>query len=91
MLHNQKRNYVDKWYPPGVEVFSYSDKNYHVSNCYMSYSISFDDARMLMLSEGVIDKYQIGRATNDEILGVLAYARQHFAMSNKTKSHAKNG
>ncbi len=47
----EKGYYVDKWYCPGVEVLTYSDNKYYVSNCYMSYSISFDDIRMLMYSE----------------------------------------
>lgn len=86
----EKGYYVDKWYRPGVEVRSYSDGKYYVSNCYMSYSISFDDIRMLMYSEKLIDTYELGKATNDEIIDVLAYARKHFEVSNKTKTNTKN-
>lgn len=85
----EKGYYVDKWYRPGVEVRSYSDDEYYVSNCYMSYSISFDDIRMLMYSEKLIDSYELGKATNDEIIDVLAYARKHFEVSNKTKTNTK--
>ena len=85
----EKGYFVNKWMRPGVEVRSYSDEKYYVSNCYMNYSIRFDDVRKVMYSEGVIGRYEFGKATNDEIIDVLTYVHQHFETLNKPKTHIK--
>lgn len=52
-------------------------------NCYIEAVISFDDLRLIMYSEGLITQFERGRATEQEKIDVLSYARQYFEITNK--------
>ena len=50
----------------------------YTANCEITNEMSFDDLRSIMYSEGLIGPYQIGKATDEEMLEELKYARSYF-------------
>lgn len=54
--------------------------NLYTANCEITNEMSFDDLRLKMYSEGLIGPYQIGKATDEEMLEVLKYARGYFGI-----------
>lgn len=53
----------------------------YVSDCEINNEIGFDDLRLKMYSEGLIGPYQIGKATDEEMLEVLKYASEYFGLT----------
>ncbi len=66
------------WQPAGIQIVV-SGKRY-VSNCHMSNGMSFDDMRLVMYTEGLLDPYERGYASDEEILEVLSYAYRYYAL-----------
>ena len=54
------------------------DSKRYVCNCNMHEAITFDDMRLMMYEEGVIGPYQLGKATNRDIINVLKYAKGYY-------------
>ncbi len=75
--------YTNIWLPAGHRV--YINGSPYICNCYMEAAVSFDDIRMSMYHEGLIDKFELGKTTNDEIIDVLNYAKDYFKLSYKNK------
>ena len=67
---------VDKWLSAGVKEKVKGQK--YVSNCVIKGGMSFDDMRLIMYSDGQIGPYELGKATSEEILEVLKYARSYY-------------
>lgn len=66
------------------------DGNSYVANCNMQNGMSFDDMRLIMYNDGVIDSYEIGKASSKKMIEVLSYACSYYQLDqgikkNKTK------
>ena len=54
----------------------------YTANCNMQDNMSFDDMRLIMYSNGIIDAYEPGKATIQEMLEVLKYAVTDYELDN---------
>lgn len=72
---------------PGY-VTTLSDGRQISATCVIGKSYSFDSIRLKLYQAGDIGPYEIGKATNAEILEVLTYAQKMFSEEN-TKQHQK--
>ncbi len=70
--------YENRWQPVGKKVIV-CDKCY-ISNCIMQNSMSFDDMRLIMYSDGQIKPYEIGKASSKEMIDVLKYAFSYYQL-----------
>lgn len=73
---------LNKWATCG-DFVTLSSGNY-VINCNMEDSMSFDDMRLIMYSNGEIGPYTVGKAADKEILDVLCYASKYFQAKKET-------
>lgn len=64
----------NEWRTIGYNAYKY------VANCNMQDSMSFDDVRLIMYSNGIIDAYEPGKATIQEMLEVLKYAFTYYEL-----------
>ena len=71
-------NYNDTWYHAGGRVCL--NGRYYISNCTMQDSMSFDDMRLIMYNAGEIASYERGKATSQEIIEVLNYAKNYYKL-----------
>ena len=69
---------IDSWQDAGIKR-NVSGKTY-VSNCTMQKCMSFDDMRLIMYSNRLIDSYEPGKATSKEINEVLEYAYSYYQL-----------
>lgn len=67
---------ISKWRRAGCRVDLQSGT--YVANCDMKNCMSFDDMRLIMYCNGEIEIYEIGKASCQEILDVLKYARSYY-------------
>lgn len=47
-------------------------------NCMINYAIGFDDLRDILYKKGIIDKFEYGFASSDEIREVLKHSYEYF-------------
>lgn len=73
--------------PIGTRIELGNNGNY-VASCKIDKFMSFDDMRLIMVNEELIDNYDIGKATSCEQLEVLKYASSYYGL-NKTFSRTK--
>ncbi len=66
----------DYWHKVGA-IENVDNKRY-VCNCNMYEAITFDDMRLMMYEEGIIGPYQLGKATNRDIINVLKFAKGYY-------------
>lgn len=76
-----------QWLPSGTKE-TVDGKNY-AANCDMQNAMSFDDMRLIMYKKGMIDSYELGKATNKEMLDVLAFAHTYFKLDEDMVHKAK--
>lgn len=71
-----------RYYPEYEELGFWfkTDSNKYVVNCELTNEIGFDDLRLKMYGEGLIGSYELGKATDEEVLEVLKYAREYFEL-----------
>lgn len=67
------------WEPAGT--YATIDEVQYVANCTMKNGMSFDDMRLIMYNNGEIGSYEVGKATDQEILEVLKYASSYYQLS----------
>lgn len=58
---------------------------YKTATCDMTEAIYFDDLRLIMCSTGEIETFERGKASEQEILEVLKYARTYYHLDNVQK------
>lgn len=76
----KKGSFIELYYFPGK-----CGKIRRFATCDMTEAIHFDDLRLIMYSAGIIDTFEIGKATEQEILEVLKYARTYYHLDNVQK------
>ncbi|MBQ7104925.1 MAG: hypothetical protein IJN90_03635 [Bacilli bacterium] len=54
------------------------DKKRYVCNCNMQDAITFDDVRLMMYEDKEISSYELGKASNSEMIQVLKYAKKYY-------------
>lgn len=65
------------------------DDHVYLCNCNMENGMSFDDMRLKMFEEGLIDSYKIGKSSSEEMIEVLCYARSHYHLDTKGTAKGK--
>lgn len=65
------------------------DDHVYLCNCNMENGMSFDDMRLKMFEEGLIGSYKIGKASSEEMIEVLCYARSHYHLDTKGTAKGK--
>lgn len=79
-LSHDETKFIDVWEPIGSK--RVIDENTYNVDCKMSHVISFDDMRLIMHNMGKLDYYEIGKATNEEMLEVMDFAYEYYGLKN---------
>jgi len=64
-----------------------------IVNCTINKIMEFDQIRLEMYTNGLINTYELGKATKEEILEVLKYVRDKYFIvdtKKKTKTNKRN-
>ena len=61
------------------------DKTYY-TNCIINREVNFDNLRLEMYQKGLIGPYEMGKATEEEMLEVLKYAKEYFGLNKSSKT-----
>lgn len=67
---------VSNWQESGT--LEIVDQKRYVCNCNMYDAMPFDDMRLLMYEEGIINSYRLGKATEKDLIKVLKFAHQYY-------------
>ncbi len=81
------RNACNRWNDVGYLVTD-NEKSY-ITNCKMTNAVPFDLVRLIMYREGKLQSYQVGTATDRELIDVLSYASDHFVKEKDKQKEKK--